>query len=162
MTFETATAADAEAAFAGAAEARAGELLGDLEGAEIRKKKGPYGYYAECKGFRIPLKEGDEELERIKERFVAKISFASGTDLSGAPAPTAYERKVGDFTIKRGPYGLYFFKHTLKRATFVKFPPTIDPDKTTVADLSAYYSDGINKKRRGGWGGKKGATEDKK
>jgi DNA topoisomerase-1 len=158
LAFEDATAADAETAFAGAAEARAGELLGDLDGAEIRKKKGPYGYYAECKGYRIPLKEGDDELGRIKERFVAKISLATGTatDVSGASV-TAYDRKVGDFTIKRGPYGLYFFKHTLKRATFVKFPPAADPDKTTVADLSAYYSDGINKKKRGGWA-KKGAA----
>jgi DNA topoisomerase-1 len=106
--YETVTAEDAAAAFASAAEARAGELVGMLGDDEIRKKKGPYGLYAECKGVRVPLK-GDEDCVRIQEKLAAKISFAATTAADGG-AP--YERKVGDFTIKRGPYGLYFYKHT--------------------------------------------------
>ena len=144
--FETVTAEDAATAFAAAAEARAGELVGMLGTDEIRKKKGPYGLYAECKGARVPLK-GDEDLARIQEKLTAKISFAA-TSTADGKAP--YERKVGDFTIKRGPYGLYFYKHTLKRVTFVKFPDSgVDPDKVTVGDLSALYSAGAAKKRRG-------------
>ena len=141
--FESVTADDATAAFSAAAEARAGELVGSLGSDEIRKKKGPYGFYAECKGVRVPLK-GDEDLARIQEKLTAKISFAAATD--GA---VAYERKIGDFTIKRGPYGLYFYKHALKRVTFVKFPEGPDPDKVSAADLSALYSAGAAKKRRG-------------
>lgn len=142
--FESATAADAEAAFASAAEQRAGELVGNLGADEIRKKKGPYGFYAECKGARVPLK-GDEDLARIQEKLTAKISFAAAAD--GKPA---YERKLGEYTIKRGPYGLYFYKHALKRVTFVKFPDAgVDPDKTSVGDLNALYSAGAAKKRRG-------------
>jgi DNA topoisomerase-1 len=138
-TFDTATLAQAERAFVDAAEARIGELLGMLEDDEIRKKKGPYGPYVECKGARVPLKE-DDSLEQIQEKLQAKISFSV--------TETVYERKVGDFTIKRGPYGLYFYKHKLKRAMFVKFPPALDADKTTVSDLSGLYSDGLSKKRK--------------
>ena len=145
MAYETATATDAERAFVTATEARAGELVGNLGPDEIRKKKGPYGFYAECKGVRVPLK-GDEDLERIREKLTAKISFASTTG-----GDTPYERKVGDYTIKRGPYGLYFYKHTLKRVTFVKFPAGPDPDKVSVGDLSALYSAGAVKKRRTGF-----------
>lgn len=139
--FESVTAEDAAAAFITAAAARAGELVGMLGSDEIRKKRGPYGLYAECAGSRVPLK-GDEDLARIQEKLTAKISFASA-------AEGAYERKAGDFTIKRGPYGLYFYKHALKRATFVKFPEGKDPDKITVADLTAAYSAGAARKKRG-------------
>lgn len=151
--FESVTVADAEAAFAAAVEARAGELVGSLGVDEIRKKKGPYGFYAECKGVRVPLK-GDEDLARIQEKLTAKISFASEGDC-------IYERKVGDFTVKRGPYGLYFYKHTLKRVTFVKFPAGPDPDKVSAADLSALYSSGAAKKRRGPFK-KKDTSDDSK
>jgi DNA topoisomerase-1 len=138
-TYESVTVEDAEAAFTAAVAAKAGELIGEFDGEEIRKKRGPYGLYAECKGARVPLK-GDEDLDRIREKLVAKISFAT--------TETAYERKVGDFAIKRGPYGLYFYKHTLKRVQFVKFPAAMDPDKVTAADLTNLYSAGLAGKRR--------------
>ncbi len=138
-TYESVTAEDAEAAFTAATAAKAGELIGEFDGEEIRKKRGPYGLYAECKGARVPLK-GDEDLDRIREKLVAKISFAT--------TETAYERNVGEFTIKRGPYGLYFYKHTLKRVQFVKFPPAMDPDKVSVTDLTNLYSAGLAGKRR--------------
>jgi hypothetical protein len=96
--------------------------------------------YAECKGARVPLK-GDEDLEKIKEKLVAKISFA-------AAGEAAYERKVGEYTIKRGPYGLYFYKHTLKRVQFVKFPAAMEPDKVSATDLTNLYSAGLAGKRR--------------
>jgi DNA topoisomerase-1 len=140
MSYETVTADDATKAFEAAIAAKVGEYVGDLEGEPIHKKRGPYGPYAECKGARVPLK-GDEDLERIKEKLVAKISFASS-------AETAYERKVGDFTIKRGPYGLYFYKHTLKRVQFVKFPASMDPDKINAKEISDLYSAGLAGKRR--------------
>ena len=146
VSFESATLEDALAAFAAGDESRRGELLGMLEDDEIRKKKGPYGFYAECKGARVPLR-GDEDLEKVREKLVAKISFAA------EPAAT-YERKVGDFTIKRGPYGLYFYKHALKRLKFVGLPKTLDPDKATAAELLAAYARGSSGSR-GGRGGKK-------
>ena len=147
-TFETATLVDATVAFRLAQETRTGELLGMLDTTEIRKKKGPYGWYAECGATRVPLK-GTESLEDIQEKLKAKISFAT--------TETAYTRTLGDFTIKRGPYGLYFYKHTLKRVSFVKFPPTLDPDAVVLADLAGLYSAGLTKKRRA-FPAKKGTT----
>jgi hypothetical protein len=140
-TFDTATATDAETAFAAASQAKMGELVGLLETDEIRRKVGPYGPYAECKGSRVPLK-GDETLEQIQEKLIAKISFATAAD--------AFERTVGDYRIKRGPYGLYFYKHTLKRVTFVKFPAQLDPATVSLADLNGLYSVGLANKRRFG------------
>lgn len=140
-TFDTATAIDAEVAFTTASQAKVGELVGLLETDEIRRKVGPYGPYAECKGSRVPLK-GDETLEQIQEKLVAKISFATGAE--------AFERTVGDYRIKRGPYGLYFYKHTLKRVTFVKFPAQLDPSTVSLADLNGLYSVGLANKRRFG------------
>lgn len=152
VEFDSATVADLEKAFATVAELRAGELIGDLEGDEIRKKNGPYGWYVECKGARIPLR-GEEDIEKIKERLKAKISFAS------AGASGAYERVVGEFTIRRGPYGLYFYKHKLKRAIFAGFPTGLDPDKVNAADLAGLYTDSLAKKRKfKGGAAKKGAT----
>lgn len=144
VTFESATAEDAVAAFAVATKAAEGTLLGSLEGTPIYQKTGPYGPYVQCGDTRMPLR-GEHDLDSICEKLKAKISFAAAsTDLSGASAP--YNRVVGEYTIKRGPYGLYFYKHALKRVTFVKFPASLNPDTVTVADLAPIYSDGIKKK----------------
>lgn len=140
LEFEAATAADAEAAFAAVATTRLGECVGSLGDTPIYKKKGPYGFYAECGGVRVPLK-GGEMLDVIQEHLTAKQKSTE----SGA---TAFERKVGDFTIKHGPYGYYFFKHALKRTVFVKLPSTADATTVVVADLTKYYSAGIAAKRK--------------
>ena len=142
VTFETATAEDAATAFGLVAAERAGELVGTIGTDEIRKKKGPYGFYVQCKDARVPWKDGDT-LETIQQKLNTKLT---GTDASGATI-VPFERKVGDFTIKRGPYGLYFFKHTLKRTTFIKFMAP-DPNTTTVAELNELYSKGIVRKRK--------------
>jgi DNA topoisomerase-1 len=143
ISFETATLADAETAFLDAVAAKAGELIGLLEGQEIRKKKGPYGIYAECGTARIPLK-GDEPLEQIQEKLKAKISFAA----TGA----AFARDVGEFTIKKGPYGLYMYKTALKLRRFVSFPSTHDAEKVDAKTAATLYSEGLAKKKK--WGGK--------
>jgi DNA topoisomerase-1 len=140
VTFESATLLDATAAFAAAQQAQQGELIGTLETQEIRKKKGPYGWYVVCGGTNMSLK-GDETLEQIKEKLEAKISFAT--------TETAFARQVGDFTIKKGPYGLYFYKHALVKKTFVKFPATANAETITATDLAALYSAGLKSKRRG-------------
>jgi DNA topoisomerase-1 len=135
-SFETATYEDAVHAFQAASAAKQGDTIGMLETEEIRKKKGPYGEYLEWKGIKIPYKE--ETLEQTQERFQAKQS-------SQTEAP--YCRTVGDFTIKKGPYGLYVYKHTLKKAQFVSFPKALDPEKVNAVDLQGLYSEGIKKKK---------------
>jgi DNA topoisomerase-1 len=137
-SFESATLQEAEQAFTDNQLAKKGELIGLLETEEIRKKRGPYGLYVECKGVRVPLK-GEETLEQIQEKLIAKISFQT--------TEQAYTRQVGDFTIKKGPYGLYFYKHALKRVSFVSFPKDLDPDKVNAVDLQGLYGAGLKKKK---------------
>ena len=140
VTFESATLLDATAAFAAAQQAQQGELIGTLETQEIRKKKGPYGWYVVCGTTNVSLR-GDETLEQIQEKLQAKISFAT--------TETAFSRQVGDFMIKKGPYGLYFYKHALQKKTFVKFPATANAETINATDLAALYSAGLKSKRRG-------------
>jgi DNA topoisomerase-1 len=111
-----------EAAFAAASVAKEGEEVGTWDSHVMRKKKGPYGFYVEANGIKVPWKPEDTE-DTLCGKFEAKKG--------------AYERKVGDFTIKKGPYGLYFYKHTLKTMKFHKFPATSDPDKITAEELIA-------------------------
>ena len=112
-------------------------MLGDQE---IRKKKGPYGWYVICGQTNLSLK-GDETEEEIKEKLEAKISFSS--------TEQPFNRVVGDYTIKKGPYGLYFYKHALQKKTFVKFPTATNAETVSAQDLAALYSAGLKSKRRG-------------
>jgi DNA topoisomerase-1 len=138
VTFETATAQSAAEAFAKVTEQKAGDLIGMWETQEIRKKKGPYGFYVESDGIKLPVK-GEETVEEIVEKLKAKRTFAA--------TEQAFSRQLGDFTIKKGPYGLYFFKHTLKRVTFVSFPKDLDAATITLSDLQVLYSNGLKKKK---------------
>jgi DNA topoisomerase-1 len=103
----------------------------------IIKKKGPYGFYAEWQTIKVPFKPEDT-VDSIIEKIKKKQE----------PETSSYSRKVGDYTIKQGPYGLYFFKHTLKKAQFITFPPTSDKEKVTAEDLSTLYKTGLEAKKR--------------
>jgi DNA topoisomerase-1 len=137
QTYETATAEQAEAAFAVKTEQHRGGLLGEVDGHEVWKKRGPYGLYVEWNGVKLTVKS-EMTLEDIGELLRAK-----------AAAP-AYARVVGDFTIKRGPYGLYFYKHANKKATFLGFPATLNADAVTAADMTTLYSATLAAKKKRG------------
>ena len=148
-TFETITLLQAETALESAKQAKEGILLGLWEGNQILKKKGPYGFYASCTrnsvALKVPIKAGDS-LEAIQAKFQAKILDDT--------------HKIGDFTIKTGPFGPYCFNHTLKKAVFVKWPSETDPKTVTVEEITKIYTEGAAKKRagggRGGWRGRGG------
>jgi topoisomerase IA-like protein len=127
QTFETATREQAEAAFAAVAEVRRGEVLGTEDGHEILKKRGPYGVYVEWNGQRLSVKP-----EMTLEEIVAALKTKAEV--------VAYTRVVGEYTIKRGPYGLYFFKHGLKKVTFRSLPESANAESVTTAELNALYS----------------------
>ena len=132
-SYETVTLAQAKAAY----ESKDGLNIGSYNEHDIMKKKGPYGFYVQYKDIKIPHKP-DDTLESIIEKIKNKESPPAGE--SQEPL---YCRKVGDYTIKQGPYGLYFFKHTLKKVAFVTFPPTADKDKVTAEDLVTLYKTGL-------------------
>jgi DNA topoisomerase-1 len=129
QTVATATVEQAEAAFA----VQQGELIGVKDGHEIRKKRGPYGLYVTWNDQRLSVKP---------EMSVEEIIAALTTNV------VAFTRVVGEFTIKRGPYGLYFFKHGLKKATFLSFPPTAKAETITATDLGTAYSSGLAAKKK--------------
>lgn len=107
LSIQTATRADAEAAFAACAEA---EPIGELDGSPVVIKKGPYGYYASWKEYKVNCK-ADETLEDLEPRLRAKID--------------ALDHTVGPYKIRRGPYGLYMFRTGTKgKPTFVSIPDT--------------------------------------
>lgn len=135
-SFETVTLKQAQNAYT----LKAGLDFGVYEGVALKKKKGPYGYYIQYDKLNVPCKP-DDTVESIIEKIKQKQNQTQTQDQT-----PAYERKVGDYTIKKGPYGLYFFKHTLKKATFVSFPQTSDPDKVTAADMPALFQLGMNAK----------------
>ena len=147
-TFETLTLIQAEAALEAAKQAKEGVSLGMWEGAPILKKKGPYGLYAswtkETVKLQVPIKATDS-LEAIQAKLLAKRSDETC--------------KVGDFTIKNGPFGYYCFNHTLKKAIFVKWPADTDFKTATAEQVSAIYMAGAAAKRAGGWKGKRGGKK---
>lgn len=128
---EKLTAEKVKEAFSAAAEAKEGELLGvwdcgsgaaggeDAE--EIRKKKGPYGWYVQAGEVRVPWKPEDTH-----ETLVAKLEAKRD----------AFERTVGPYMIKKGPYGFYFYKKVAKgKPKFIGVPKDADPATIGEAEL---------------------------
>lgn len=115
-----------EAAFEAAKSARDGEEVGVWVTHPILKKRGPFGFYVESDGIKVPWKPEDTETT-----LVAKLEAKKG----------AFERKVGEWTIKQGPYGLYFYKPNPKGKKgppkFHKFPADADPVLITAEELNA-------------------------
>ena len=132
-SFDTVTLQQALTAY----EQKAGEPLGIYEEKPILKKKGPYGSYAQWDTIKVPIKP-DDTLDSIIAKLVSK---------SSSTTEPVYSRTVGDFTIKSGPYGYYFFKHALKKANFVSLPKTVDHAKVTAEELPALYAAGLKAKK---------------
>ena len=126
-TYETATKEQAEAAFATVATSRAGTLVGLHDGHEVRKKSGPYGLYVEWNGVRASV-----TATMSFEEIVAALQAKAGVE--------AFHKVVGEYTVKRGPYGLYFYKTGLKKPRFVSLPTGVEPDTVSSSDLLALYS----------------------
>jgi DNA topoisomerase-1 len=115
MSLTTATRADAEAAFASATAATTGDELGSLDGSPVLRKKGPYGYYVAWNSIKLNCK-ADDTLEDLTPRLQAKVS-----------ADTV-DHQVGEYKIKKGPYGLYMYKApapgSKTKPRFVSIPDT--------------------------------------
>jgi DNA topoisomerase-1 len=126
LSLQTATRADAEAAFT----AVAADQIGDLEGSPVTRKKGPYGYYAAWKEHKVNCKE-TETLEEISPRLLAKTAVDS------------VNHTVGPYTIRRGPYGLYMFKvvaGSKKKPTFVSLPESTEWSTLTPESAEQIYT----------------------
>jgi DNA topoisomerase-1 len=133
-----------------------GNVLGMLDSHPVVSKTGKFGPYVEWQGKRMSYK-GAETFEEISEKLKAS-----------AATPAAALRVAGQYEIRKGPYGLYMFKHAIKGPSrkFVNVPPSINTETVSEQELDAVYKAGLEMKSRsgantgqrgrGGWRGKRG------
>ena len=135
-------------------EAKEGESLGDLDGFPVLLKKGQYGQYVEWNGIRQTYKDAIEFSELCE-----KLKNKSGATQDTDSTLGTFCRTVGDYTIKRGPYGLFFFRGGAAKMVFAKFPAGLVAETISVADCAAAYKMAVDSKTtssRGGRGGRGG------
>lgn len=129
LSLTTATRADAEAAFASTA-ATTGDELGDLNGFPVVRRKGPYGYYATWNSIKLNCK-ADESLEELTPRLQSKVSVDT------------VDHQVGEYKIKKGPYGLYMYKApapgSKTKPRFVSIPDTTPWSTLTTESAAEIY-----------------------
>jgi DNA topoisomerase-1 len=113
LSLQTATRQDAETAFTAAETASTIDILGELEGESVQRKKGPYGYYVVWRSMNLACKLEDT-LETLSPKLLAKVESAA----------TAVNHTVGPYVIRSGQYGLYMYKATSsnRKPTFVNIP----------------------------------------
>ena len=116
---------------------KAGDELGSLEDMPVLLKKGPYGLYVEWNLIRIPYKE-DSPIDFEELCQILKIKEAGSQDTD--PSIQSFIRVVGDYTIKKGPFGLYFFRGGAAVKKNVKFPADLDPVTVGVAALAEAFN----------------------
>jgi topoisomerase IA-like protein len=143
-SYETVTLEQAKKAYA----LKDGINMGLYMDSPLLKKKGPYGFYVQWSTVNVPCKPDDTTdtiIEKIKQKQNQNLPILDN-DGNQIEKEKPYERKLGDYTIKKGPYGLYFFKHTLKKASFVSFPKDLDPDKVTAQEIPQIYQLAVSAK----------------
>lgn len=143
----TITQEEAEALFT----AKEGDSLGDLDGMPVLLKKGQFGQYAEWNGIKQSYKEGTE-FEELCTQLKTKTGGTQDTDSS---LPT-FCRVIGDYTIKRGQYGLFFYRGGAAKRIFAKFPAGLVAETINVADCAAAYKLAADSKASSGRGGFRG------
>lgn len=129
-----------------------GDSMGEWNGHQIYKKKGPYGFYAEWNGTRVNLAEADDI-----NAVIAKIQAKQEN-------PT---RTVGPFQIKTGPYGPYLMKvganantnakgATKAKPQYVSIPKETNIEELTAQQAGEIFEAGLKAKAAGATaGGKK-------
>jgi len=114
-----------------------GISLGEYDGHPIVEKKGTFGRYAEWKGIRVTLSEGDT-LSTILVKLGDKKN--------------AYSYTLGDYEFRKGKFGTYMFKKskTAKKPVFVGLPEGLDPATLTLEAAARIYTNGCqaNKKSK--------------
>jgi DNA topoisomerase-1 len=145
MSADTITQEEAEALFT----KKAGDVIGELDGVSIFLKSGQYGAYMDWNGVKAKYKEGmtDEEMETaLKAK--ANVGEKQETDTTA----DSFCRVVGDYTIKKGPYGLYFFKTAVQGTgrKNLKFPADLNATTIGVTECDAAFKTAAKKKTEGG------------
>jgi len=131
--FEDMTLEKAKAFIATAEKTKVGEVLGTLDDKEVLKKKGPYGFYVEYDGKRLSCKE-EATFEEVKELLEKQAENPS--------------KRIGQFEIKKGPYGLYMYKWANPKKEFVSVSAGTDIDELTEGGCIALFQFGLQQKAK--------------
>jgi DNA topoisomerase-1 len=115
LSIATASRTDVEAAFGTTAVGPAAETLGDLDDTPVQRRSGRYGPYVTWGTVTMNCR-AEDTLDDLTPRLRAKTS------------PDTVDHLVGEYKIKKGPYGLYMFKVTAPgsktKPAFVSIPDT--------------------------------------
>jgi DNA topoisomerase-1 len=124
------------------------KAIGEYEGHSIVRKTGKFGPYVEWNGKRVSCKEEDT-LETILEKLKASTSASTSANPSVL-------KKIGDFEIRKGPYGPYMFKCNLfgDKRKFVSVPESLPLETLTEKECNVIYQEGLKEKERSGGGGR--------
>jgi DNA topoisomerase-1 len=133
VKFEDITLEKARAFISTAEKTRVGEVLGILDEKEVIKKKGPYGFYVECDGKRLSCKE-ETTFEEVKELLERQAENPS--------------KRIGQFEIKKGPYGLYMYKWGATKKEFVSVSAGTNIDELTEGGCIALFQFGLQQKAK--------------
>ena len=107
--------------------------MGEIDGLQVLKKKGPYGFYVEWNGKRLACKE-DSTFEMVKEQLEKQESSVL--------------KKIGQFEIRNGPYGRYMFKPAATKKEFVSLPESTKLDDLKEGDCIALFQFGLQQKAK--------------
>jgi DNA topoisomerase-1 len=99
-------------------------IFGEWKGQTVYKKKGPYGFYIEYAGKRVPYLEGD-----TMETLIQKLEKGSAST----------SKAIGQYIFAVGQYGPYMYKAALKTKVFLSVPSTVDMTKISAADADILY-----------------------
>jgi topoisomerase IA-like protein len=131
--FEDMTLEKAKAFIATAEKTRVGDLLGTIDDKEVLKKKGPYGFYVEYGGKKVSCKE-ESTFEEVKELLEKQAENPS--------------KRIGQFEIKKGPYGLYMYKWANPKKEFVSVSAGTNIDELTEGGCIALFQFGLQQKAK--------------
>lgn len=112
-----------------------GAELGIYNDTPVVKKKGPYGFYAEWNGTKVPFAEGD-----TFNSIVGKLEAKGQSTL----------HTLGPFEFRNGPYGVYMFKKDQvgKARKFVSVPSGLDPKALTEEAAVKIFQNGLQNKSK--------------
>jgi DNA topoisomerase-1 len=147
LSITTATRADAETAFGSGPGAAAGDNIGMLDDKPVQRRKGPYGYYVQWDTVRLTC-GAEDTLEELTPKLQAKVSG------------DAVDHQVGEYKIKKGPYGLYMFKvagastaSAKRKPVFVGIPDTTQWKTLTSESAAELYKHSSEAKKAAVIGG---------
>jgi len=133
VTFATITETVADAHVATAKKAKEGAVLGEYDGKQMVRSKGPFGEYVTCGSTNVPWTDADTP-DTIRDKLKAKGESVL--------------HSLGQFEFRRGQYGIYMFKKDVAQKKFVGLPSGLDPKALTLEAAIKIYQTGLQEKAK--------------